>query len=332
MWKLRSAWLLIVTLATLGCDRAPAPSNAETTVPAHTIAPTPTRSATTEKKTVATHGGLELRYRLRDEGHGDEMERVLEVIRRRVAALELNDVTVTKDGRDLVVRVLGDADEIHTLKSVIAPSGNVEIVLVADETDPFSTPPGKMPRGVRLEPEMVPLGPGKNASRHYAKLVLAKGESSEAALKRLKAWTKSLPLTAGQRFAFQRLGGFEVGWRTLVVRDSPSISGETLKDVEADENEYGAYVMLSLNQAGASAFEQLTAANVNRRLAIVFDGVVASAPQVREKIAGGRVQISMGNADGAELADAQNLARVLRSGALPSPLELVSENIVGPAR
>jgi len=89
----------------------------------------------------------------------------------------------------------------------------------------------------------------------------------------------------------------------------------------------GPYVELMLNDAGARTFEQVTAENVGRNLAIVLDGKVASAPVIREKISGGRASIS-GQFD---IKEARDLAIVLRAGALPAPIKIIEERTVGPS-
>jgi len=89
----------------------------------------------------------------------------------------------------------------------------------------------------------------------------------------------------------------------------------------------GPYVELILNAAGARLFEKITAENVNRRLAIVLDNRVYSAPVIKERIGGGRASIT-GSFD---IKEARDLAIVLRAGALPAPVEIVEERTVGPS-
>ncbi len=106
------------------------------------------------------------------------------------------------------------------------------------------------------------------------------------------------------------------------------MTGEVIADarVRPSTQMEGPYVELILNSRGAKLFEDLTAANVNRQLAIVLDGKVKSAPVIRERIGGGRASIT-GNFD---LREARDLAIVLRAGALPAPVTLAEERTVGP--
>jgi preprotein translocase subunit SecD len=86
-------------------------------------------------------------------------------------------------------------------------------------------------------------------------------------------------------------------------------------------------VSIKFNAQGASDFDRITAENVRRRLAIVLDGVVHSAPVIQERISGGQAQIT-GNFT---MDEARDLAIVLRAGALPAPVNILEERTVGPS-
>jgi preprotein translocase subunit SecD len=89
-----------------------------------------------------------------------------------------------------------------------------------------------------------------------------------------------------------------------------------------------ASVSLDFDRAGRALFSKVTGANVDRRLAIVLDDIVHSAPNIQEKISGGQgAQIT-----GAFTTDqARDLAIVLEAGALPAPLRVAEERMVGPS-
>ena len=107
------------------------------------------------------------------------------------------------------------------------------------------------------------------------------------------------------------------------------MTGEYIKDarVRPGEQLQGPYVELILNDQGGRLFEQITAANVKRRMAIVLDNNVYSAPVIQERIGGGRASIT-GSFD---IKEARDLSIVLRAGALPAPVEIVEERTVGPS-
>jgi preprotein translocase subunit SecD len=106
------------------------------------------------------------------------------------------------------------------------------------------------------------------------------------------------------------------------------LTGDALSDARvAFDTQYNEpYVSLTFDANGARVFERITRENVGKRLAIVLDGVLHSAPQIKEAIAGGRAQIS----GGFVYEEAVDLAIVLRAGALPAPVRVVQNVTVGP--
>jgi preprotein translocase subunit SecD len=114
-----------------------------------------------------------------------------------------------------------------------------------------------------------------------------------------------------------------------LLKERTLMTGEVLKDarVALDSQFHEPYIALEFDDIGAKLFEQITGANVKKRLAIILDDNVYSAPVIQEKIAGGRAQIT-----GRFTTDEANeLAIVLRAGALPAPVKIIEERIVGPS-
>ena len=114
----------------------------------------------------------------------------------------------------------------------------------------------------------------------------------------------------------------------FLVQKKAVITGRdvTTARVSIDQNTSEPYVSVDFNPAGARAFAELTDANVGKRLAIVLDGNIHSAPQIRERIPSGRAQIT----GGFTTEEATDLAIVLRAGALPAPVQVLEERTVGP--
>jgi len=110
---------------------------------------------------------------------------------------------------------------------------------------------------------------------------------------------------------------------------SPTLlTGQYLKKAELsfDQTAYQPLVSLQFDEQGAKIFEELTAKNVGKPLAIYIDGVLISAPNVQEAISGGKAQITGGFTE----KYARELARNLSAGALPVHIELISQQTVGP--
>jgi preprotein translocase subunit SecD len=118
----------------------------------------------------------------------------------------------------------------------------------------------------------------------------------------------------------------------ILVKKQTVLTGEMLTDARVrigggDTNRNEPYVALEFNAEGARVFDKVTGENVNKRIAIVLDNVVYSAPVVRERISGGRASIS-----GSFSADeAKDLSIVLRAGALPAPVTVIYNQTIGPS-
>ena len=126
--------------------------------------------------------------------------------------------------------------------------------------------------------------------------------------------------------------GFENGQGIYVlycVDKTPELTGGVIKDASANisPETSAPVVSMEMNSEGAAEWARITGANVNKRMAIILDGVVYSAPVIRTKITGGRSQIE-GSKD---LKEAQLLAIILKAGALPAPVDIMEQRTVGPS-
>jgi len=110
---------------------------------------------------------------------------------------------------------------------------------------------------------------------------------------------------------------------------STNLTGKHIKRAQVNflENTSKPLIVLQFDEEGAKIFEELTKKNVGKRLAIYVDNVIISAPMVQEAITGGNAQIS-GNFT---LTEAKALAAGLNEGALPVPIQLVSQQLIGPS-
>ncbi|MCI0409226.1 MAG: protein translocase subunit SecD, partial [Acidobacteria bacterium] len=115
----------------------------------------------------------------------------------------------------------------------------------------------------------------------------------------------------------------------LLLQKRAILTGDLLTSaqVQIDNQTNEPVVSIEFDREGARLFGEATAANVGRRLAIVLDDTIYSAPVIREKIPGGKAQIS--GRFGME--EARDLAIVLRAGALPAPVNIISNLTVGPS-
>jgi len=155
------------------------------------------------------------------------------------------------------------------------------------------------------------------------KLVDEEGNPEEA----LKGNLPEGDIILYQRYVDPKTGGTKK--IPYLLKEKTLMTGEVLKDarVALDSQFHEPYVALEFDDIGAKLFEQVTGANVKKRLAIILDDNVYSAPVIQERIAGGRAQIT-GRFDTKEASD---LAIVLRAGALPAPVKIIEQRSVGPS-
>ena len=127
--------------------------------------------------------------------------------------------------------------------------------------------------------------------------------------------------------------GYELKYleeKPLLVQEEASLTGDSMVDAEVKFDQSGfnqPMVGFRLDRKGGRRFARLSEENIGRRLAIVLDGVIQSAPVIKEKIPSGEGVIS-GRFSHDEASD---LAIALRAGALPAPIKIVEERTVGPS-
>ncbi|PIV64246.1 MAG: protein translocase subunit SecD [bacterium (Candidatus Ratteibacteria) CG01_land_8_20_14_3_00_40_19] len=114
----------------------------------------------------------------------------------------------------------------------------------------------------------------------------------------------------------------------LLLKKEAELNGSGLKDayIGIDSNGFPE-VRLEFNREGAKKFARVTGTNIEKRLAIVLDGRVQSAPVIKDCISGGKAQIT----GRFTMDEAKDLAIVLRAGALPAKLSIIQKRIVGPS-
>ena len=133
--------------------------------------------------------------------------------------------------------------------------------------------------------------------------------------------------SSNESFGTEKLKLIETG-EELLLSKRVIISGDNLVDASPrmDSLNNQTVVSFTLDRVGSKRFAQATKRNIGTRLAIVLDGQIISAPVIRDVIAGGSGQIS----GGFTFQSATDLALLLRSGALPAPLNIIEERTVGP--
>jgi preprotein translocase subunit SecD len=138
-------------------------------------------------------------------------------------------------------------------------------------------------------------------------------------------------LPEGDQILFEKVVEKDTGREFRVpylVKKRVMLAGDVLSDARVSIGQFNEpYVSVTFDAKGAREFERITAENVKKRMAIVLDNTVYSAPVIQERIGGGRAQIS----GTFTMQEANDLAIVLRAGALPAPLKIIQDLTVGPS-
>lgn len=250
------------------------------------------------------------------------LERAEQVVRTRVDRWGVSEPMINRraDG-NILVQLPGFSDSDRA-KELLGRTAKLKFNIVDDEFTGFDSLQGKThPDGI----EEINNG-GQLAFR---------GEDREALVNYLEGLVPE-----GRSLFFQRdqLGDGSVAryrWTSFVVRAASEVTGDDIQDAsvaQGSQLDPTPFVSLTLNALGGRRFADVTGANVGKRLAIVLDGIIESAPQISERIGGGQARIGLGGA-GRSFAqimeDGQELALILKSGAIPAKIEVLEQRQVG---
>ena len=226
------------------------------------------------------------------------VDQALEVIRNRVDQFGVAEPVIQRQGEnEIVVELPGIKDPTRALQ-IIGKTALLEFKVV-DDTSPVAA---------QIPGSAIP------------------GEEAQI----LSQFSGKIP--ADDQILFGRVVDRESGTVRVVpylLKKQALITGAYLTEarVAIDPRFNEPYVELKFNPEGAKLFDQITAANVKKRLAIILDNNVYSAPVIRERISGGNAQIS----GGFSMQEAKDLAIVLKAGALKAPLKMLQNVTVGPS-
>ncbi len=228
------------------------------------------------------------------------------------------DTTFSEPGEVLVDDMAEDTTAHAAADTALADSALDVGSLLADADEPGATNP--------LLDVMQPVGQGVVfglvAEGDTAKANLLLGEPDVRAM---------LPNNIRLMYTSSPVGTTEQGqevYYLLGVHDEVELTGEVITDARVEFDELNrSEVSMNMNSEGARTWARITGANVGRNVSIVLDNVVYSYPVVNERIPSGRSSIS--GLDSRE--EAQDIVTVLKSGALPAPVEIVEERTVGPS-
>ncbi len=259
----------------------------------------------------------------------DAVAQVIKTLRSRIDELGVTEPEVRKRGDDAVlIQIAGlTADEERSVKDdIIGKTAQLEFKIVDDDSKFFAEIASRAPEGIKLTNDAYQGGPNDG--------VVSSPYLYSASKEALQAFINQNPPPSDRVVSYSKtqLEGVDQ-WRTWLLDRKTPLTGDSIVSAAVGFNpdEYRNFVQLKLDNAGGVIFDALTAANIKRRVAIVLDDNVDSAPVIQSRIPSGNVSITLGGSRTSQeiLAEANALAVVLNAGALPAPVYPQEERTVG---
>ncbi|GAC1541103.1 MAG: protein translocase subunit SecD [Myxococcales bacterium] len=254
------------------------------------------------------------------------VDQAVKAIRNRVDKWGVSEPTIAKRGDANILVQLPGYSNPEKAKELIGRTAQLEFKIVDDADTSLSQLQGKLPEGVLLDFDPA------DESGAAAPFLRSKN-------RQLLAEFAAKVAPAGKDFGIGKYENRiknESGYRTYLLDKKAGLTGEYITDARvAFDNQPGEgnrpYVLLTFNGRGTDLFGKLTTTNVHKRMAIVLDDTVDSAPVIQTPITEGNCRITLGGLKPINeiLDEAKDLALVLKSGALPAPVRILEERSVG---
>jgi len=277
-------------------------------------------------------GGSSLELSMKDDAvkqlKESAVDQAVKAIRNRVDKWGVSEPTIAKRGDSSILVQLPGYSNPEKAKELLGKTAQLEFKIVDDE-DRSLTQIKDLPPGIALDWDRYEGAGGALVTSPYLR-------SKDGLELRQFVQGKAPP---GKEFGIQKVEervARETYYRTYLLDKKAGMTGEYITDARvAFDNSPGEgnrpYVQVTFNRTGADLFEKLTTANVKKRMAIVLDDSVDSAPIIQGPIPGGVCSIHLGGLKPINeiLQEAKDLALVLKSGALPAPVRILEERSVG---
>ena len=225
------------------------------------------------------------------------INQALETIRNRIDQFGVAEPVVQRQGLNQIVVQLPGVKEPKRAKDLIKETALLEFKMLDEDNQMRVDWPSRIPKDKEAE-------------------ILLQFENK---------------LPEGDQILFERAVDKDTGREYRIpylVKKRVMLTGDVLSDARVSIGQFNdPYVAITFDSRGGQEFERITGDNVKKRMAVVLDNTIYSAPVIQERISGGRAQIT----GTFTTQEANDLAIVLRAGALPAPLKIVQDLTVGPS-
>ncbi len=244
------------------------------------------------------------------------IQQAIETIRNRIDEFGVSEPSISQQGPDRILVQLPGMADAEKAKALINTAAKLDFMLVADEQTPADLP--------KIIADAEKAGNYSLSTLKYSDYVTRLNEDIKG-----KIPEKTVVLFERDNNAKD----METGRVPFLLHSNVELGGGDLDDARVSFDQYGApEVSLRFNSLGASKFKNLTAANIHKRMAVVLDRVVKTAPVIQVEIGTGSAVITLGGGRNREtsMEEAKMISTALRAGALPASLEQLEERRIGP--
>jgi preprotein translocase subunit SecD len=294
----------------------------------------------------ATSGVVKLKL---DQSQVDEerdyaLGQAIETIRGRVDKFGVSEPTIIKKGTDIIVELPGlKPADFERIKSIIGRTAQLEFKIVDDGSEYMRKVAGGVPKnekggqGIDVVPESWTE---KDTGKPHEDVYL-RSKSRDTLQKYFAGLTGDLAVPPDHEIGYEEVQGrnengeqtADRSWRTYYLHKRAPLTGEYLANADQtwDQQTGRPEISFEFDRQGAAISERMTGDNIGRKMAILLDDKINSAPVIEGRI-GARGRITLGGFGDpfALQQEAKDLVGVLRSGALPAPLKKKLETQVGP--
>jgi preprotein translocase subunit SecD len=267
------------------------------------------------------------------------LRQAIETIRNRVDQFGVAEPTIIKKGTDIVVELPGaKAKDFERIKSIIGRTAQLEFKIVDDGSEYMKKVAASVPKDGAITVAPESWSEKNTGAQHEDVYLRAKEKDKDELVKFIAGLNGDLAVPNDREIGLELMSSRDVSegtpdkyYRTYLLKKRAGVTGEYLADAQESWDEMGRpEVAFTMNRQGAAMMEKLTGENVGRKMAVVLDERITSAPVIESKI-GERGRITMGGyGDPFKLQqEVKDLVGVLRSGALPAPLKKSFETQVG---
>lgn len=267
------------------------------------------------------------------------LRQAIETIRGRVDAFGVTEPTIIKKGTDIVVELPGaKAEEFERIKSIIGRTAQLEFKIVDDGSDYMKKVAASVPKDGAITVSPESWTEKHQGTQHEDVYLRAKEKDRDELTKFIAGLAGDLAVPNDREIALELMSPREAGegtpdkyYRTYLLKKRAGVTGEYLQHSDESWDEMGKpEVSFTMNRTGADMMGKLTGENVGRKMAVVLDEKITSAPVIESKISD-RGRITMGGyGDPFKVQqEVKDLVGVLNSGALPAPLKKSFETQVG---